>query len=162
MTIQQTKGGPQSAKISLACSNRPLKSSTDSERACKSFAHVSWANKRGRYFRQPQVGLSACAERAPECQNFTGLLESAPKTFCGLAASLQVICARQMGEKERSVFWSTLGGSERMRREGPRVPKVHWLARIGPKKVVRTRSEPSSHLRASDGQKKRGRYFRQQ
>ena len=42
-----------------------------------------------------------------------------------------------------------------MRREGPKVPKFHWLARIGPKNVLQTRSEPASHLRASDKQKKK-------
>ena len=41
-----------------------------------------------------------------------------------------------------------------MHRQGPRVPKVYCLARIGPKKVLQTRSKPGSYLRALDRQKK--------
>ena len=42
-----------------------------------------------------------------------------------------------------------------MRREGHRGPKFQLLARIGPKKVLHTRSELASPLRASDGKKLR-------
>ena len=40
-----------------------------------------------------------------------------------------------------------------MRREGPRGPKFNPLGRIGPKKVLQTRSELASQFSASDGQK---------
>ena len=48
-----------------------------------------------------------------------------------------------------------------MRRKGPRGPKFHLLCRIGPKKVLQTRRELASQLRASDGKKIDGRYFRE-
>ena len=38
---------------------------------------------------------------------------------------------------------------------GPRGPKFDLLGRIGPKKVLQTRSELASRLRASDDQKKK-------
>ena len=37
--------------------------------------------------------------------------------------------------------------------EGTRVPKFHLLGRIGPKKVLQTRSEPANRLRSSEWQK---------
>ena len=55
--------------------------------------------------------------------------------------------------KKTSLAILTLGGRGRMRRQRPKVAKFDWLARNGPKKVLQTRSKPSSRVRALNGQK---------
>ena len=99
------------------------------------------------------MGGSACAGRAQSAQI---LLTSwnRPQTS---SVDSQQACesfARVRSAKKVSGISLTLGGRQRMRSQGHRLPKLYWLARIGPKKVFQTRKKPASHLRALHRQKR--------
>ena len=73
-------------------------------------------------------------------------------TFFGPDSTKQVTFRRASDDQKRKVgiFVKTRLGLG----EGPRGPKRHLLGRIGAKKVLETRSELASRLRASDDQKR--------
>ena len=72
-----------------------------------------------------------------------------PQTRRKPASHLRALDRQKKCREFRQYF-----GRERMRRQGPRKRKFYCLARIGPKKVLQTRSKPASHLHALDRQKK--------
>ena len=62
------------------------------------------------------------------------------RTRCKPASGFSVL--------DRILKWSqalrSFRGGERMRRQGPRIGKVSWRFKIGPKRLVRTRCKPAS------------------
>ena len=85
-------------------------------------------------FYPPQVGESPCAgKQGPKVGKVRWLARIGQNFFCRLAASQHVICERQIANLQSPDFHPPQVGERACAgRQGPKVGKVRYLARIGP------------------------------
>ena len=87
------------------------------------------------------------AQARPQCAKILLACSNRPKKN---SADSQQNCQSfaRIRSAKKSRISSTLGERQRMRSQCYRAQKFYWLAPIGPKKGLQTRSKPSSHFRA--------------
>ena len=132
-------------------SNRAQKSSADSQRAGESIARIRWPKIEGLYFRENEAGAQEGSQRAQMSPTWWNW---AQKSSADSQRAGESIARIRCPKKDIFSF-------SPKRNWGPWRAKGDLRGGIGPKKVLQSRSELASRLRASDAQKRQFLHFLQ-